>query len=546
MYARLPESAGLAAGVTPSEHEHRLLNYYRNVSAQAAGLPDAPRFTLLLDDSGGGAGQLDETLRSIALQLWPGWEICYAPYPGAPAPEALTRLHTRYPDRVALLPEAADAATALRAAFGCATGGYAVVVAAGDRLYPSALAELVRAIAVERELSGDDPPALYSDERTIDEAGRPVGDPVFKPDWSPLLLRSGDYVGGLAVYRSDFLAELGGPLPGREGRHALAVAAGSRHPMTHVPHVLVQRREAPLMAAPETPRAPLGKASVVIPTKDQAELLAACVRSVLERTSHPDFEVVLVDNGTTDTAARAVLDRVSDDPRVRVIAAPGPFNFARLCNLGARASTGDTLVLLNNDTEVLTGSWLTTLCAWAAEPGVGAVGAQLRYADGRVQHAGVAGMATAGTGHLFAARDPGAETPLHLIDCPREVLAVTGACLAIDRATYLSVGGLDERLVPNDSGDIDLCLRLRDHGKVTVYAPQAVLTHHESPSRGRSFVDFERFYLMRRWPAELLCDPYLNPNLARSTRYEPDPRFDIPDIPPELFSAWLASGVIPL
>lgn len=539
MYARLPESAGLAAGATAAEQEQRLLRYYSDLAAQSLALPDPPRFSLLLDDTGP-AEQVEQTIRSVALQLWPHWEFVWAPSPGSRVTPGLLRsLPT---DKVREAPPAATSAAALQSAFEQTTGDYVIPLSVGDRLYPSALAELVRAIDLERNLSGQRPAALYSDERTIDAAGWPVGDPVFKPAWSPILLRNGDYIGGLAVYDKAVLSDVGGPQLGAQGRYDVARAVAALHSFGHVPAVLVQRRQTAQMRAAPPPPSPAGSASIIIPTRDAPALLAACVDSVLERTSHPDFDVVLVDNGSTDPAALQLLTRLARDERVQVVAAPGPFNFAALCNRGIRQSNGDTVVLLNNDTEVLTDSWLTTLCSWAAEPGVGAVGPQLRYPDGRIQHAGLAGMATGGTGHLFVARDPAAESPLGLARCPREVLAVTGACLAVRREAYWDVGGLDERHIPNDSGDIDLCLRLRRSGRVSVYAPDAVLIHHESPSRGRSFVNFERQYLLRKWPQELLSDPYLNPNLARSTRYEPDPRFDIPDVPPPLFERWLRSG----
>ena len=462
------------------------------------------------------AGQL-RVVTSVELQLYSRWELLVPHVP----PGTSARQYTNDP-------------------LDTATGDYVTFLTAGDRLYPSALAELVRAINAETQLTGNTPKALYTDERTIRPDGSMSGDPLLKPGWSPRLLRGHDYIGALAAYDRSIVPR---PLP--DGDHALALAVAVRTTFTHVPHVAVQRRSRPVVASAPPPSF-RGRASIIIPTRDRRELLEACVSSVLRRTDHPDFEILVVDNGTVEPSALAYLhDLPRRDPRVRVIPSPGPFNFARLCNLGVAEAGGDVVVLLNNDTEVITPDWLTVLAGWAMDEGAGAVGPQLRYPDGRIQHAGLAGLAEQGTGHLFVARDPHGESPMGLAGVTREVLAVTGACLAVSRDSYRAVGGLAEHLIPNDSGDVDLCLRLRAAGLANIYAADAVLLHHESPSRGRSFVDAERFYLQRRWPAELLSDPYLNPNLAKSTRYEPDFRFGLPEVPTEVFHRWLADGALP-
>lgn len=542
---QLPESAGLSPDADVPEHEQRLIRYYQHLADHVPRLPDPPRFSILLEDPEAAEALVAETVSSLRLQIWSDWELCISLRPGAVLSPPLQRMRDQTPHRLHVGEPADDANGRIQSAFTTATGDYTTILAAGDRPYPSALAEVVRAIDLERRLTGRAPDGMYSDERTIRADGGMHGDPLFKPGWSPILLRGGDYIGALAVYRTELLDKLGGPRAGAQGRHDLARTVGESRTMVHVPHVLVQRRSRPVIGSAPPPRTPPGRCSVVIPTRDQADLLSTCVTSVLERSDHPDLEVIIVDNGSTEPRARSVLAEVARDDRVSVLSLPGPFNFAQLCNAGVRAAAGDVVTLLNNDTEVIRSSWLSTLVAWASRPGIGAVGPQLRYPDGRIQHAGLAGMGNAGTGHLFVARDPSAESPLGLASVTREVLAVTGACLSVQRDTYWAVGGLDEAVVPNDSGDVDLCLRLRENGLVNLYVPEVVLVHHESPSRGRSFVDFERFYLQRRWPAALIADPYLNPHLARATRYEPDFRFGVPEVPPETFHRWLADERLP-
>lgn len=541
-YTRLPAATGLTPGQDVAEHEARLLRYFRQLTDRVADLPVQPTFSFLV--AGGSGAGLDRTLASIGLQLYPRWQVCVSGAEGAAARE-VARFQQQFGVQVRSVPGRAGYGPSLQAALESATGEYVIVVDPGDRLYPQALAELVRAFDLEVRLGGALPVVCYSDEHGVDEDG--TGGPLFKPGWSPLLLRSGDYLGSLTCVQRTLATEAGGFREVADPRHDLALRVTRDHAAVHIPHILCQRPTKPRQPTvpASLPTSSLPPATVVIPTKDQGSLLRRCLDSLLSRTDYPDLAVVLVDNGTRQPEALAVLDEAAGDDRVTVLRRPGPFNFARLCNAGAALAHDGVLVLLNNDTEVVAPGWLRALVQVAVEPGVGAVGAQLRYPDGKIQHAGIAGLGDAGTGHLFLARDPARETPLSLAQATREVLAVTGACLAIRAELFAGHGGMDEHVVPIDSGDIDLCLRLRDAGLVSAYAPEAVLIHHESPSRRSAFHDFERFYLRRRWPGALLNDPYLNPHLARSTKYVPDARFGFPDVPAQLLDRWSSEGLPP-
>ena len=290
---------------------------------------------------------------------------------------------------------------------------------------------------------------------------------------------------------------------------------------------------------------PTPTVSIIIPTRDRPELLAACLGSIRDHTDYPQLEILVVDNDSSDPAAVAVIDQAATRENVQVLRHPGDFNFASMNNRAAASARGEFLVLLNNDTEVMSANWLNQLISLASLRGVGAVGPQLRYPDGRVQHAGLVGLGANGTGHAFVAADPDVVETSGLLDHTREVLAVTGACLAISKQTYWSVGGLNEDLIPNDSGDVDLCLRLRAAGFVNVYCPAAVLLHRESVSRGPSFLGFERNYLKQMWANDILNDPYRNGNLEATNRMRPDPHFPVPDIPEPLAGQWLTAGAVP-
>jgi GT2 family glycosyltransferase len=220
-----------------------------------------------------------------------------------------------------------------------------------------------------------------------------------------------------------------------------------------------------------------------------------------------------------------LLDRLATDPRVRVLRRDGNFNFSMLCNAGAQAARGNILVLLNNDVEMSDTTWLMSLVEHAMRPDVGAVGAKLAYPDLSVQHAGLLlGAGPDGIAvHAFSRAPRDAPGPGGALWLEREVGAVTAACLAIRRAVYLEVGGMDEQL-PVAYNDVDLCLRLRAAGYAIVWTPFAELVHHESATRGPDG-DAARaaaaVKLRARWGEQLARDPFYNDNLSMADFFRP-------------------------
>lgn len=227
---------------------------------------------------------------------------------------------------------------------------------------------------------------------------------------------------------------------------------------------------------------PRGTVSVVIPFRDRWELLRNCLRS-LRRTSYPGVEVVLVDNGSECPRLRRKLRRWEAEGRYRVVRDPLPFNFSRLCNLGARAASGEWLLFLNNDTEVVSPGWLEAMLAVVGREEVGVTGAALYYPDGTLQHIGLC-QDTAGRWihpHRGMARRDVARHPE--LSRARRVDAVTGACLLVGRERFWELGGFDESL-PVTHNDVDLCLRAQRRGWKVALAPEARLLHYEGMSRG--------------------------------------------------------------
>jgi GT2 family glycosyltransferase len=233
------------------------------------------------------------------------------------------------------------------------------------------------------------------------------------------------------------------------------------------------------------------------------------LKSIFEKTSHPNYEVIVMDNESSDERALALM---SEYP-VRRVPFPDPFNFSRANNLGAAAATGELLVFLNNDTEIISEDWLDHLAYYAEQPDVGAAGAVLAYPDRTVQHAGVV-LGMRGTADHVMRRFPiDVDGYAGTLVCAREVSAVTGACLMMRKSLFDEIGGFNPHFFTAYQ-DVDLCLCLRRRGLRVVCTPRALLLHHESLSRQSYYDMIDRMLLLDRWEDAIQSgDPYYNPNL---------------------------------
>jgi GT2 family glycosyltransferase len=382
----------------------------------------------------------------------------------------------------------------------------------------------------------------------------------------------------LGVYRRDLVVSLGGFRLGFEGAqdHDLAlrsVAAVSRDEIVHIPRILYHWRAidgstavssaakptavtaaqrvvtehvrgfdigATVEPAAEAPMflrvrhslptsAPL--TSIVICTRDHASLLRTAIDSICSKTTYPNYEIVVLDNGSRDPATLTYLDSISAQPGIKVIRDDSPFNYSRLNNTAVTHTRGQVLCLLNDDIEVLTTDWLEEMVSFAAQPDVGAVGARLWYPDGTLQHGGVIIGAGGVAGHAHPRLPKGETGYFCRAVLQQELSAVTGACLVVRRDVFEEVGGLDEQIAVAFN-DVDLCLRIRAAGYRNIWTPFAELIHHESASRGyednpEKLARFQREirFMQDRWGAALGSDPHYNPNLSmRSGDYTLPPR----------------------
>jgi GT2 family glycosyltransferase len=429
---------------------------------------------------------------------------------------------------------------------GSVKGEFIVFLDPQGRLARDALYEVVKRL--NRNPLTD---LFYWDEDRIDSQGR-RSEPFFKPDWNPDLLLSMNYIGECFLLRRALAEELEGPR--REFAPAqnydLALRATERTSrIVHIPEVLYHRHletaspSAPHDSARTEPSARALEAalkrrdqhgvvatiapglyavryeirddplvSILIPTRDRCEMLRQCLDSIYRATDYRKYEIIILDNDSKEPATLAYFEELAG--KVQVVRCPGPFNFSALNNLGAAMASGEYLLFLNNDTEVIRRDWMRAMLEQAQRPEVGAVGAKLLFADERIQHAGVVLGMGGLAGHAFEYEAGHQLLYFGLSDAIRDCSAVTAACMMMRRAVFDEVGRFDEALVV-EFNDIDLCLRLRERGYLVVYTPLALLHHFESVTR-RHFPHLNDHQLfVKRWEHCLRNgDPYYNRNLT--------------------------------
>ncbi|HYW53867.1 MAG TPA: glycosyltransferase family 2 protein [Dongiaceae bacterium] len=528
----------------------------------AAVLPRTPLISVLMPVHDTPERYLRAALDSVRAQLYPHWELCIAddasarPHVRAIVEEyqaADARVKVVFRERNGHISAASNSALAL------AAGEFVALLDHDDVLAPDALFSV--ALLLNREPDTD---FVYSDEDKIDDLDR-RSEPYFKPEWSPDSFLARMYTGHLAVFRRALVIAAGGFREGFEGSQdydlVLRVTERTQR-IEHVPRVLYHWRIHPASTAAggaskryafeagrkaieealerrgepgrveELPepgsyvvryaiREP-GKVTVIVPTRDHGDDVDRCLASVFARAaSYPDFEVVLVDNGSRDRASLATFARwAAAEKRVRVLRHAVPFNFAEINNYAAARTTGQYLLFLNNDTEAVSADWMEAMVEQAQRPSIGAVGAKLLYPDGTVQHAGVVTGIGGVAGHSHKYADAGDGGYFNVVRTTNNYSAVTGACMMVRREVFERAGGFDERLAIAFN-DVDLCLRLRALGLYNVYLAHVVLYHYESKSRGaddegakRARFHAERDRMRERWGAALACDPHYSPHLS--------------------------------
>lgn len=502
-------------------------------------------------------------LASVTAQTFGDWEHCIVD-DGSPSPHVAKVLAEAAADpRVTVTRRSGNGGivAASNDALALARGEFVVLLDHDDTLHPQALA------AVDKAINESDTPVdyLYTDEDKIDESGRHFG-PFYKPDWSPDRFRTQMYTLHLSVLRRELVQQVGGFRPEFDGSQdwdlVLRVTEQARG-VVHVPRILYHWRtlatsvaadatakpyayEAgtraiqahcdrvgfPARAEHDTERAGIyhlqprlterPRVSIVIPTRGTVRdvwakpevLVTHCVRSIVETSTYDDYEIVCVVDTDTPEPVVDELQAIAGD-RLRLVPYDRPFNFSDKINDGAIAATGEHLLLLNDDMEVVTPDWIERLVMYSGFPGIGAVGAKLMFGDGRLQHVGVM-LRHAQPGHLYRGFATDHDGYVNVVRVANNYLAVTGACLMTPREVFFQAGGLSEQF-PLSFNDVDYCLKVRALGHRVVYDPDTILYHFESSSRSPDVAGWELELFARRWRHVAWADPYDNPNFHPSS-----------------------------
>lgn len=265
------------------------------------------------------------------------------------------------------------------------------------------------------------------------------------------------------------------------------------------------------------------KISIIIPNKDHVEDLRRCITSIIEKSTYDNYEIIVVENNSETREIFAYYEELANNPAVKIITYKGDFNYSAINNLGVSEASGEYVLLLNNDIQIITVNWMEELLMYAQRPDVGAVGAKLYYPDKTIQHAGVViGLGAHRTaGHVHYRQKRENLGYMGRLCYAQNMSAVTGACLLVKKALYEEAGGLDESFAVS-LNDVDFCLKLRRLGYLNVFTPFAEAYHYESASRGSDMTgeaaaryNDESARFREKWKAELEAgDPYYNPNFS--------------------------------
>lgn len=513
--------------------------------------PTTPMFHLVVTAEDATDGPLlARTLRSLATQAYTN--VIVTVIGPQPAPEGLT------PGRIVWWQTADNPSLLINDALGQSPADWFGVIRAGDMLSSHALLAIGEVIA-----SGPHRQVIYCDEDTIDDQGL-ISQPHLKPAFDPILLRSSGYIGGLLLAQRDFWRKVGGwhPLPAgvAELDAALRLTDGCEgDEVGHAPSLLFHRRTAPVPDLPELRHQvvrdslarrhmtaivepgllpglirvrPLldmpPRISILIPTRDHAVQLEACLTTLVEITDYPDFEILIIDHGTDESTAQAYLNglRQLGDERIRVLSAATGTSLAAALNISAHEARGELLLLLHDDVTILHRDWLFNLASLAMQPGTGAVGGRLLKPDGTLQQGWLIPYKAGLTEPPFQGWPLDAPDSQIALNAEQEVSAVGSACMLVRKDLFLSLGGLDAESFPDTFADIDFCLTLRQAGHRILWTPFATLAHDSDGSLAGGKDDNNK--LLAKWGKALVRDRCVNPYVSIvSSDYRPetDPAF---------------------
>ena len=511
---------------------------------------------------------LRQAIESVIAQTYPKWQLCLADGSDE-AHASVGKICQEYADKddritYQKLSENKGISGNTNACLALAKGNYIALFDHDDVLHPSVLYEYMKVICEK------DADYIYCDEATF-HGNKTIDDMItlhFKPDYAPDNLCANNYIchfsafkrtllEGTELFRSEF--------DGSQDHDMILRLTAKAKCVAHVPKLLyywrshagsvasdINAKSYAIEAAKGAVAAHLReegwenfeitstkafetifrikyeikgnpRVSILIPNKDHLDDLKRCISSIVEKSSYDNYEIIVIENNSTTDEIFAYYEDLKKNPDIRVVTYEGDFNYSVINNFGERYATGEYILLLNNDTQVITLDWIEELLMYAQREDVGAVGAKLYYEDKTIQHAGVVlGLGahrTAGHSHYRVSSNNLGY--MGRLCYAQDVMAVTGACLMMRKALFEELGGLDEGFAVS-LNDVDLCIRAWKSGHVNVFTPFAELYHFESVSRGlddkgekAKRYDRESAVFREKWK-DLLekGDPYYNPNFS--------------------------------
>ena len=508
-------------------------------------------------------------IESIIKQTYENWELCLVD--GGSEKKYIQQVLKEYAAadhriRVKSLPENKGIACNSNEALSLATGDFIGFLDHDDELAPFALHEVIKMLNTQNNAQ-----FVYSDEDKIDAKGNRKH-PFFKPEWSPDLFLSQNYICHFCVINKTLLDSTGGFRGGYEGSQDYdlflrCIESIPEEAIVHIPKILYHWRISRKSVASTTVTKPYAlnsathaledtivrralnaqvlegiypstyriryvivdhpRISILIPTKDHVEVLQRCIQSIIDKTEYDNYEILIIDNKSEKPETWTYYTSLKENSKINILHYPLPFNFSAINNFAADHTDSPFIVFLNNDTEVISGEWLSAMLEHAQRHDVGAVGAKLLYPNNLIQHAGIVlGIqgdrdykGVAGHSHKYISnRLPGHFFRPHVIG---NYSAVTAACLMMRKEIFVEIGGFEEELAIAYN-DVDLCLKIRQKGYRIVYTPYALLHHHESYSRGledtpekQARFSRDTIRIRNSWGQVIDSgDPYYNPNLT--------------------------------
>jgi len=509
---------------------------------------------------------LKKAIESVINQIYPNWELCIAD--GSSTNPEVKKVLEEYSEKdqrikIKFLPENLGIAGNSNEALKLATGEFIGLLDHDDELAPFALYEVCKLLNKDSDLD-----FIYSDEDKIDKNNKRK-DPFFKPDYVPDMFLSCNYICHFSIIRKSIIDKIGGFRKGYDGSQDYDIflrVLECTDKIAHIPKILYHWRMIETSAASSNAAKPYAyiaakksltdamnrrgikidgvydgiwtgsyrikyniennpRVSIIIPNKDNMQVLQKCINSILEKTKYNNYQVIVVENSSSTNSIFEYYNEIEKHPKIQVLYYKKPFNYSAISNYAVSMVDSEFILFLNNDTEVMSSEWLSAMVEHIQRKEVGVVGAKLLYPNNKIQHAGLI-LGTMGippvVGHAFRNLPDHTINYFGMVDVVRNYSAVTGACMLTKKSLFEEVGGFDEKNLPIAFNDVDYCLKLRKKNFLIVYTPYAVLYHYESVSRGyedtiekKQRLFREADYMRKKWGEILDNDPYYNPNLTK-------------------------------